>query len=70
MTDQVVCRSEGQYPERPVALYHEGQRLTIAQILARWRTPEGRCFRVLAGESMVFDLIYNEGEDRWVIESR
>jgi hypothetical protein len=51
-----------------VALYHDGERLVIQQILARWRTPEGRRFRVLADGRLIFELFYNQADDRWVIE--
>ena len=68
MTDHVECRSDSHYPERPVALYMAGVRLTIEKILARWRTPEGRHFRVLAEGQQCFVLVYNEAEDQWVID--
>ena len=68
VNDPVVCRSDSQYPERPVALYYDGERLAIDQVLARWRTPEGRRFRVLARGHLAFELFYHEAEDRWEIE--
>jgi hypothetical protein len=68
MTDQVICRSDSHYAERPVAFFYEGTRLAIQQIQARWRTPENRHFRVLAEGSLLFELTYHENEDRWVIE--
>ena len=68
MVDRVACRSDSQYPERPVALYYDDERLVIEQILARWRTPERRHFRVLAEGRLLFDLAYSEAEDLWEIK--
>lgn len=68
MIDQVTCRSDSQYPERPTSFFHDGERWTVKQILARWRTPHNRHFRVLTWDERVFELIYHEAEDHWVIE--
>jgi hypothetical protein len=80
MPDTVECRSDSQYAERPLALHWQGERLEIGEILARWRTPQGRWFRVRAGslgaqvtpssEDMVFDLCYDESSDAWRITPR
>ncbi len=67
MTNLVECHSGFAYAERPVALTWDGQRLEVDSILAAWRTPGARCFRVLAGGPRVFDLVYREAEDEWQI---
>ena len=67
VSTQVECRSEGNYADRPVALYWQGQRLEIRSILAEWRTPEGKYFRVSAEDDQTFELIYNEASDAWQI---
>jgi hypothetical protein len=69
---QVVCRSDSEYAERPVALFWQGERLEIVEILSRWRTPEGKCFRVKAQklpsqEEQIFELFYHEVDDMWHI---
>jgi hypothetical protein len=69
MVNRVTCRSDTQYPERPTSFYYEGQQLVIQSILARWRTHHGLHFRVLSTTDRLFELIYNEGEDQWLIES-
>lgn len=70
MTDVVECRSDSHYAERPVALYWQGERIAILEILARWRTPQGRRFRVRAQGGRVFDLFYDDALDVWRIEDR
>lgn len=65
--DTVLCRSDTDYAERPVALYWQGQRLEISEIVSRWRTPQGRNFLVKAQGSRVFELIYDERKDFWQV---
>ncbi len=66
--ETVECHSGFAYAERPVALTWDGQRLEVDSVLATWRTPGERCFRVLAGGLRVFDLVYREAEDEWQIQ--
>jgi hypothetical protein len=69
MVELVVCRSESEYPERPVSFYWNGQELMIQSIVSRWRTPEGKWFLVLAENDEVFTLIYNEISDEWSVQA-
>ena len=65
---RVECRSDSDYAERPIALYwHEG-RLEVAEILSRWRTPEGKGFRVRTVDDQIFELTYNEMYADWQIQ--
>jgi len=64
---RVECHSGTTYAERPTALHWEGERLEIEAILARWRTPGGRVFRVQAVDGRVFELSYDEALDEWQI---
>jgi len=68
MNDQVYCRSDSKYAERPVAMMWEGEKLEIKDILASWRTPDGISFRVLAVNEQLFNLHYSESIDNWQIE--
>jgi len=67
MTDAVVCHSGSQYAEYPLTFQFEGDALPVDEILARWRTPIGKCFRVCAAGE-VFDLYYDEAHDGWRVE--
>ncbi len=67
MTDIVECHSEYEYTEKPIALTWEGQRLEIADILARWRIPGAKCFRVSTADGQIFELFYGELYDEWRI---
>ncbi len=67
LTDPVRAHAGSQYPERPLSLDWEGETLEVDRILSRWRTPEGRAFRVKVVDGRCFDLIYSEGSDRWSI---
>ena len=65
---RVECRSDSEYAELPIALYWQELRLEIAEILARWRTPAGKCFRVRTADDQIFELIYNEISADWQIQ--
>ena len=65
--EDVECRSEFAYAERPAAGWWEGRRLEVQAIEAGWRIPEGRRFRVRCETGLRFDLVYNESSDDWVI---
>ena len=69
---QVECRSDSEYAERPLAVYWQGERLEIVEIISRWRTPDGKWFRVRtqklpSKEGQIFDLFYNEMNAAWQI---
>ena len=63
----VECHSGSEYAEQPTALQWEGQRLEIKAVLAQWRTPEGKCFRVRAAGGREFELFYGERSAEWRI---
>jgi len=67
MAERVECRSDHKYAQRPLALYWEGKRLEIIEILAHSITPEGISFRVRTEEFGIFELIYFENKDEWSI---
>ena len=63
----VICRSDSSYAERPVALLWQERQLAIIAILDRWRTPQGKGFRVVAGDDEIFELFYDEYKDHWSV---
>ena len=67
MSDRVECHSGYTYAQRPTALWWEGARLEVAAVLAEWRTPQGKHFRVRAADGRKFELEYSESEDAWNI---
>ncbi len=56
MVNIVECHSGYTYGERPVALTWQGQRLIIAAIISRGRTPQAKWFRVSTVDGQVFEL--------------
>ncbi len=66
--DAVECRSDTEYAERPLALSWLGQRLEIAEILARWQGPNEKGFRVKTSDGQAFELTYREIPDEWHIQ--
>ncbi len=67
MSPSVECTATYTYPVSPRAFHWEGERLTVAQILAEWRTPAGKHFRVQTGDGRIFLLTYGEINDKWSI---
>lgn len=66
--DAVECRSDTEYAERPLSLIWQEHRYEIAEILARWRGPAERGFRVKTVDGQVFDLTYREVSDEWQVQ--
>lgn len=66
-SELVECYAGFCYPERPVALTWQSERLEIEQIMAEWRDPEGKHFRVLTSSGQLFDLCYIEMYDQWQV---
>lgn len=67
MVNLVECRSDTEYPERPVAIFLDGKRLEIDRIISRWRTPEGKWFLVMTNNGDTHELFYDESLDEWII---
>jgi hypothetical protein len=67
MIEPVECRSEITYAERPTAVNWQGQRLLVSEVLASWRVPEGVRFRVRTEDERVFELVYDEASDIWLV---
>ncbi len=53
------------YPERPRAFVHRGERLEVADVERRERTPRGVRFRVRLANGRSFWLAYDEVRDAW-----
>jgi hypothetical protein len=68
MAERVECYSGYEYPERPYAFHWQGQRMDVAKVLQSWRIPGGKRFQVQTEDRQVFELVYKESEDDWLIE--
>ena len=64
----VECHSGSAYAERPLALVWEDQRLEIEAVLAAWREPGERHFKVRTRGQRIFLLVYREADDVWQIK--
>ncbi len=69
MGELVESHSGFTYADRPVTLTWEGERLEIVEILAEWRTPEQKLFRVLTRDGRKFELAYSQVTEEWQIKS-
>ena len=69
-SEVVECYSGQTYAERPLALYWEGERFEITEILSRWRSPGENHFLARVEDGRIFQLVYYDTEDVWSIELR
>jgi len=67
---RVECRSDGDYAGRPLAIHWQGRRETVKIVLASWRTPEGKSFRVVTQADNVLECIFSETKDEWTVVDR
>ncbi len=66
--ESVECRSDAEYADRPLAVTWQGQRLEVAEILATWRGPGEKGFRVKTADGQAFELAYRELTEEWHIQ--
>lgn len=64
----VEVHSGHDYAGEPRAMISRGRRYEVEAIIAEWRLPEGPGYRVLVEGGRIYDLQYDEGEDRWSTE--
>ena len=64
----VECFSDTEYADRPLSLVWQGRRYEIAEILARWRGPGEKGFRVKTMDGFAFELTYQEVSDDWHVQ--
>ena len=67
MANPVECHSGYDYAVRPIAFTWAGERFEVETIMAEWRTPEKKGFRVHIEDGRIFNLVYNQGSDSWEI---
>jgi len=68
MMNNVVCRSDSSFAERPLSLTWDGNQYEIAEIVSRWRGPIEKGFRVKTTNGQAFDLTYRELSDEWLVQ--
>ncbi len=64
---KVECHSGYTYADRPIAVTWEAKRLEVSDILAEWRTPMEKHFRVRTLGGQTFELLWSELSDEWQV---
>ncbi len=62
---KVDCYSGYRYPERPYSFMWRGKTFKIVQVEKEWLEPTSRFFRVITEDEHIYELCYNETEDKW-----
>jgi hypothetical protein len=64
---RVECYSGHTYAEEPRTVIGPEGRAEVAEVLRRWREPEGPAFRVRLSDGAIRTLVYHEAIDQWFI---
>ena len=70
MNETITCWSDWDYAGRPLSIYWKGEKRIVRDVLSTWRSPEGKCYRVITEDELVFQAQYLENEDRWDLEEK
>jgi len=65
METKVKCYSSNIYAEQPRSFVWQDKELKIESIEKAWQEPSQRFFRLVTEDSRLFELCYNEADDRW-----
>lgn len=63
----VECHSGHAYAGRPIAFSYLGERFTIKNIDAEWRSPNGKHFQLTTDQGYRVELFYDVAKDSWKI---
>lgn len=64
----VSCYSGYKADERPISFTLLGRELMVEEIIDRWYGPNNSFFKVLANDSRVYLIKYDQDEDQWTLE--
>jgi hypothetical protein len=74
MTLRVECRSESRADERPAALWLDGERVVVSEVLDRWLDAGvtrdeavRRIFKLLLADERVLFIEQDEGTGAWAL---
>ena len=66
----VECRSDYDYPGRPQAIWYQGKKFSVKEVLNTWRTLLGKHFQIVIEDERVFECVYSEANDIWEIHEQ
>jgi len=67
MNTHVECQAGFSACDHPMAVFWEGQRCEVLKILAEWRTPQAKCYRLLLKGGINLEAKFMEEKD-WQIK--
>ena len=67
-TIQVSCYSGYKANERPIQFTFRGQKLMVLEILDRWYGSNHSYFKVLADDTKIYLIRYDQDDDLWTLE--
>ena len=62
---RVKCYSGHTYAEEPRSFVWDGVEYEVAEIERAWQEPGERHFQVRTKDNKLFQLCYNEAQDKW-----
>ena len=70
MSDKVECYAGASYPQRPLAVWVENERMQVIEVLHEFRAPDGKNYLVRVQGDRIFELHYLEWCDEWQVSRR
>jgi hypothetical protein len=67
---KVKCYSGHTYAQRPVSFTWRNINYPISKIESEWLEPGKKFFRIVTEDEKVFELCYNEAQDKWRLMSQ
>ncbi len=67
-TVECIPDTDASRADMPLSLVWQGRRYEIAEILARWRGPGEKGFRVKTMDGFAFEIAYQEVSDDWHVQ--
>ena len=68
ITSTVECHSSYSSCDHPSAIWWQGKRHLVKAIIAEWRTPVEKHYRLFVDEKLFLKAIYNDKENIWKVE--
>jgi hypothetical protein len=65
MEIEVKCYSSYIYADEPRSFFWYGRELRVKSVEKAWQEPGRRLFRIVADDGKLFELCYNETDDKW-----
>ena len=68
IVSKVECHSGFSSCDHPTAIWWQGHHHLVKAIIAEWRTPIEKHYRLLIDENLILNAVFNEKNNSWNVE--